>query len=254
MMRSEFEALEEFIPERRLEYELVVAHPTTEWISTVETLFDSESVEVSHQTISEVEQATLVLFHNGEAVTSSPVEALTETITEINTTIRTGAVESLDSIELPSVLTALDELPFAAHESYSLDPKLLFTTITRYIEAMAIAAGNGQLRVGLQRLSRLKPAEGDFTHSVYNRLAETAVDVHVYGRPDWMPPESLAATVHGGYTEDFLQNWYLVYRSATETANTALIARQSQHGAWCGHWTFDSDRVSQINRYLEQRL
>jgi len=255
-MRTQFEAIADFIPIQWLEHELVVAHPTNQWISTPDfnRLFDSTSVNVSHLVIPDVEQEMLYLFQNGEIVTSSPVWALTEAIADINTMIQTGSAESLNSLELPRVLTKLDEIPFAAVGPDNSDLALLFTTISRHIEATAVAVGEGQLRVGFQRLSRLQANEEDHTRSVYKRLAETDVDVHVYGRPDWFPPESLSMTIHAGYTEDFLQNWFVVFRSANETMRAAFTAHEHGEGGWTGHWTFQSDRVSDINSYLEQRL
>ncbi|MFW5905655.1 MAG: hypothetical protein ACOCSP_01880 [archaeon] len=83
---------------------------------------------------------------------------------------------------------------------------------------------------------------------------ETDIDVHVYGRPDWVPPASLGMTVHGGYDKDFLQNWFVVYRSADETNHAAFIANNHGKGEWRGHWTFPSDRVDQIIGYIQRRL
>lgn len=256
MNGTTFDALREFLPVQRLEYELVVAHPTSDWVSTtdIDTLLGSTSVNVSHLEIPEVEQERLFLFQNGEVLASSPVRRLTDIIAEINTMIRTGSVASLDSLELPSVLTELDEVPFAAAGPDDSYLELMFTTISRYIEAKAVRAGDGRLRVGFQRLSRLQTTEEDHTHSVYERLSETDVDVHVYGQPDWVPPEALATTIHGGYNEDFLRNWFLVYQSADETTRAAFTAYDHGEATWRGHWTFQSDRVSQLNRYLEQRL
>lgn len=255
-MRAQLNAVAEFVPLQRLDYELVVAHPTEDWVTRAEldTLFDSGPIESSHLETPEVEQETLFLFQNGEVVTSSPAWTLTDAIAEINTMIRTGSAESLTSLGLPVVLTELDEILFAAAGPDDSEVELLFTAISRYIEAMAVEAGDGQLRVGFQRLSRLRAAEEDHTRDVYERLAETGVDVHVYGRPDWVPPESLAVTIHGGYTEDFLRNWFVVFRAADKGTTAAFTAHDHGSGAWAGHWTFQTDRVSQLIRYLEQRL
>lgn len=255
-MSIHVQALRGFLPPDRLEYELVVAHPDSEWLSTadLDTLFGSSPVEVSHLDVPDVEQETLFLFQNEEVVTSSPSWALTDVIAEVDNMIRTGSVASLESLEFPSVLAELDEVPFTAAGPDNSSLKLLFTTISRHIEATAIETDSGQLRVGFQRLSRIQAAEEDHTRAVYERLADTTVDVHLYGRPDWVPPESLATTMHGSYKEDVLRNWFLVFRSADEEVNAAFLAHEHGKGAWRGHWTFQPDRVSQINRYIEQHL
>lgn len=255
-MTAHFDTLASFLPSDRLHYELVVAHPGTEWITSTEfdSLFGHTPVDVSHLDVPDVEQETLFLFHEGEVVASSPTRELTDAIAEVNTMIRTGNIESLDSFELPAVLGELDEVPFAAAGPDDSSLKLLFTTISRHIEAEALEADDGQLRVGFQRLSRLERPEEYHTRSVYERLADTGVDVHLYGRPDWVPPESLATTMHGSYKEDFLRNWFLVFRSADEETTIAFLAHDHGTGAWRGHWTFQRDRVNTINRYLENRL
>lgn len=255
-MNTHFESLTAFLPPDRLEYELVVAHPETEWLSTadLDALFGDTPVDVSHLEVPDVEEETLFLFQDGEVVTSSPIRALTDVIAEVDAMIRTGSVASLESLELPSILGELDEVPFAAAGPDNSSLKLLFTTISRHIEATAIETDGGQLRVGFQRLSRLQNPGEHHTRAVYERIAETGVDLHLYGRPDWIPPESLGATMHGGYSEDFLQNWIVVFRSDDEETTAAFLGHEHGTGAWSGHWTFQHDRVSEINRYLEHHL
>ncbi|MGM0397988.1 MAG: DICT sensory domain-containing protein [Halobacteriota archaeon] len=255
-MSSQFDSLAAFLPPDWLEYELVVAHPGSEWLSTADfdMLFDSNTVDVSHLEVPDADQETLFLFHDEEVIASSPTRELIDAIAEVDTMIRTGSVESLESFALPSVLGELDEVPFAAAGPDDSSLKLLFTTISRHIEARAVEVGDGQLRAGFQRLSRFQLAEEDHTRVVYEHLADTDVDVHVYGRPDWTPPASLGTTMHGGYTEDFLRNWFVVYRSADEAVSAAFLAHDHGTGAWRGHWTFQDDRVGQINRYLERCL
>lgn len=255
-MRSQLASVAEFVPPQRLEYELVVAHPSNDWMapSNLDSLFDSAPIEGSQLETPEVDQETLFLFQDGDIVTSSPAWMLADAIADINRMIRTGSATSLTSLDLPTVLTELDEILFAAAGPDDADLALLFTAISRYIEAIAVEAGDGQLRIGFQRLSRLRESEEDHTRDVYERLTGTDVDVHVYGRPDWLPPESLGVTIHGGYTEDFLRNWFVVFRAADGATTAAFSAHDHGSGRWSGHWTFQDDRVSQLNRYLEQRL
>lgn len=254
-IQSSQSSLADFLPAERFEYTLVVAHPSAEWLSesNFEQLFGSPSIEISHLDVPEVDQDRLFLFHEGDVIASSPVRAVTDAVAEVETMIASGTAR-LESLELPSILVELDEVPFAAAGPDGTRLKLLFTMISRHIEATALDADAGKLRVGFQRLSRIGADQEAHTRNVYDQLAESNVAVYAYGQPDAVPPASLEMIIHGGHTEDLLRNWFLVYRAPEQDITVAFVAHDHGPGAWRGFWTFQPDRVNQINDYLQAEL
>jgi DICT domain-containing protein len=108
--------------------------------------------------------------------------------------------------------------------------------ISRYIEQLAWQHETGRLRSSFQRLSRLDDERG--TRRVYRTLGETDVDVHVYGVPDWLPPET-----------------FVVFHAEDAAARTAaLVAEKVSDNEWEALWTFDDDWVRAVNRYIERAL
>ena len=86
-------------------------------------------------------------------------------------------------------------------------------------------------------------------------MGNTDVDVHVYGVPDWLPPESFPAVVHAGYDGEFRTSWFVVFQADDPDAETAaLVAEHVGDNEWDALWTFDDDRIRAINRYIERTL
>ena len=104
---------------------------------------------------------------------------------------------------------------------------------------------------------------------MYERVSGTGVDTHFYGVPDELPAD-LDAVIHAGDDPDFTDSWFVVYRppegphSAESDPNTdlvrgieggvGLLAVETEPRVWRGFWTFDADRVSRVNRYIERNL
>jgi hypothetical protein len=154
----------------------------------------------------------------------------------------------------PDVLTALDDVVFDLRGyPASNKEKLLLILISRYIERLALADGEGRIRSTFQRLSRLDDERG--TRMIYETLSASPVDVHVYGRPGWTPPDSLDVTVHTGTSTDYRQSWCVVFVPENpDGTHAALVALETDQNVWRGMWTYDPERVRRVDRYLERQL
>lgn len=255
-MNPAVDSLTDFLPEDRLNHELLVVRPTPDLAtdSTLEALFGDAGVPVSERSIPDVDERSAFLFAGEELVATSTLAELEDFVGSVESMIDEGGTDALASIRLPEVVARLNDTPVHFRGSPASSPTVLLMAITRHIEARAWQAGRGRLRVGFQRLSRLDDPVKPHTREVYEQFVRTDIDVHVYGTPDWVPPRSLGTTVHGGYDEDFARNWFVVYRSGDGSGDAAFTAYDLGSDEWRGHWTFDGDRVGQIERYLERNL
>lgn len=130
----------------------------------------------------------------------------------------------------------------------------MLITVSRLIERRAWEAGAGTLRASFQDLSRIQNERG--TERVYERLAATDVDVHVYGSAEELPSEAVRGTVHVGDATDFRRSWFVVYDppDGEEDESIALLAHEVDPRTWRGFWTYDPVRVQRIERYIERTL
>ncbi len=149
--------------------------------------------------------------------------------------------EAFLTAEYRTLFELLDDSLFA-----SLDRRQLLAA-TREIENRAWRVGRGTLRVGFQRLSILETQVG-----FYARLgAETALDVHVYGRDDWDPPVIPNTTVHAESGDEIGSFWFLAFDGGDdETQACALLARERAPGEFSGFWTYDPQIVDEMMTYL----
>ncbi|MFC4246609.1 DICT sensory domain-containing protein [Natribaculum luteum] len=149
--------------------------------------------------------------------------------------------EAFLTAEYRTLFELLDDSLFA-----SLDRRQLLAA-TREIENRAWRVGRGTLRVGFQRLSILE-TQIDF----YARLgAETALDVHVYGRDDWDPLEIPNTTVHAEPGDEIGSFWFLAFDGGDdETQACALLAKERAPGKFSGFWTYDPQIVDEMMTYV----
>jgi hypothetical protein len=216
---------------------------------------------------SEIENLVL-LMEGDEVVAGSTLGELGDAVLLVNSDLYITGSRSLTDVDLPSVISGLDGATFTLRGyPESNRQKLLLITISRFIERVAWTAGDGTLRSSFQRLSRIDDEVG--TREVYERVAATGVDTHLYGVPDELPA-GLDAVVHAGDGPDFTDSWFVVYRppegphqAASEPESdlkraveggVALLAVETEPRVWRGLWTFDADRIERVNRYIERRL
>lgn len=129
----------------------------------------------------------VVVAEDDEVIAVSSMQEVYDALLAINSDLFVTGARGLGEIDLPDALAALDEVRFTlrgyplAHKEKLLahKEKLLLILVSRQIEQLAWKAGRGTLRSSFQRLSRLDDKAG--TREVYGSLAETDVDVHLYG-------------------------------------------------------------------------
>jgi hypothetical protein len=232
-------------------------------LNVLESTFDDQPIQVNERSLPDVETDTVLLVDDGEVLATSPLSALRDTIVTVNSDLyRTGAV-GIDDLDMPAVLERLDDVRFSLRGyPKSNTEKLLLVVVSRYIERVACQAGRGRHRASFQYLSRIKDERG--TGQIYERLAETAVDVHVYGRPDWIPSKRFDVTTHAGHDTDFRDSWFVLFTptpgpdgpdpAAAEHGPVALLAVETEPQVWEGFWTFDPSLVADLNSYIAREL
>ena len=233
----------------------------------VEVLRRHENVPFDGGDPAEIENLVL-LMEGDEVVAGSTLGELGDAVLFVNSDLYITGSRSLADVDLPSVISGLDDATFTLRGyPESNRQKLLLITISRFIERAAWMAGDGTLRSSFQRLSRIDDEVG--TREVYERVSETGVDTHLYGVPDDLP-EGLDAVIHAGDAPDFTDSWFVVYRPPEGPhpaesdpdsdlgrgieGGVGLLAVETEPRTWRGLWTFDSERVSRVNRYIERNL
>lgn len=221
----------------------------------VEKLFTNQDISVSENTLSEYDDNTVALLENGTVVETSPLRELQDAILLINSDLFITGTRTLEGTTLPAVLEGLSGTRFQLKGYPKSDTeKLLLILISRHIEKRAFETGAGTLRSSFQRLSRLDDEQG--TRRVYERVADTDVDVHLYGQPDWTPPPDFQVTVHGGYTRDFRDSWFVIHSppDGADKSPSALLAIETSKQTWDGFWTYKPNIVDQLTTYIKEQL
>jgi DICT domain-containing protein len=130
------------------------------------------------------------------------------------------------------LLEALDDTTFSAYDR----PRMV--RAAREIEDRAFRVGTGTLHAGFQRLSAL--ADQRETYRALGALSD--LEVHVYGEPDWSPPEG-RVTVHATAAPEISESWFVVYDGGGEGQHCALLAVERSPGEFEGFWTYDRELV-----------
>jgi hypothetical protein len=217
----------------------------------IEDLFEGLSIDVSNMDFPEQDDDLLMLLRDGDVVKTSSFDAIKNTLLMVNSDLyRTGGT-ALEDIDPPDVITQLSDTLFRLRGyPESNTEKLVLTLISRYIEYRAWVQEAGTLRTSFQRLSLLDEEQG--TRDVYDRLGDcSSLDVHVYGIPDWDPPETLGVTIHGVSDEEIAQHWFVIYEG-DDRPGVAMLAVEVGSNEWHGFWTFDQNEIGRINQYVRQ--
>lgn len=192
--------------------------------------------------------------------TSSPTDAAILTrsteplavssVPDLLSYLRLGDLEDLDPADLN--ITRPDVLAQAQRQQYTVENggKLAMIRISRLVETRALEAGSGRLHAGFQRLGRVEDEQG--TRELYERLARTGVDVHLYGTPGAIPREELY-TVHADSSEELAASWFVVYvPETTDGRSGALVSEETEPDRYSGFWTFQPGLVDAVDEYLER--
>lgn len=212
--------------------------------------FGDQNVTVADRRIPEGAEDIVLLVRDGRVEATTSMQRLQEAFLLVNADrYRTGTY-GLEAADMPDVLTGLDETEFRVKGfPASNKEKLLLVVISRFIEARALAHGDGRFDVSFQRLSRLDDEYG--TRTVYDWLGQSDVDTHVYGVRDQPVPDPLDVRVHAGEHEEYRRSWFVVFRPPEGAdGHVALVAVEIDDNEWRAMWTYDPDRVSRIGRYV----
>lgn len=221
----------------------------------LDSLLDDQPVSITETEAADETDDVVALVEDGAVVARSTLDELLESVLLINSDLyKTGAVD-LGEVALPDVLRGLDEVPFRLRGyPASSKEKLLLIVVSRVIERIAAEHGRGTLRASFQRLSRINDERG--TRDVYAALADTDVDVHVYGVGDAASLSALPVTVHTGTSFPYRRSWFVVFTppADVEGDRVALLALEDEPNVWDGFWTFRPALVDRIERYIADRL
>ena len=168
--------------------------------------------------------------------------------------------------DLDSFYEALDERDrvlgdAVAHGILDYLDETLFTSwsigrmvaASREIEDRAWRVGRGSLYAGFQTLSTLQ-GERD----LYERLGDSAVDVHAYAVPDIDPPAHSTFQLHLDRSEEIANSWFVVFDDGSRgddatSQKCALLAEEREPREFYGFWTYDASTVDYIVEHLESR-
>jgi hypothetical protein len=130
----------------------------------------------------------------------------------------------------------LDETVFTAMGRREL------LAVSREIEDRAFRTGAGTLHGAFQRYGVFRSQI-----DVYRHLAvETTLDVHIYGQPDWSPPEIEGVTYHDIDADPLARYWALAFDGGPEkTQASGLLAREREN-SFEGFWTDSPTMVGDL--------
>lgn len=218
----------------------------------LEQLFTDQPVSVRERLDPTVDNDTVLLVEDGDVVARSSLSELEEAILLVNSDLFVTGTVDVDEVQVPDVVDELADTPFSLRGyPASNSEKLLLILLSRHIERLALERGNGTLRSSFQYLSRLVTESG--TRSAYERLAGTAVDVHVYGQPDRAVGD-LGVTVHTGSSQEYKNTWVVVFRPADGGRHAALLALERDPGHWEGFWTYREPLVNDIAERVKDEM
>jgi hypothetical protein len=220
-------------------------------------MFARQDVTVDERMNDEYDDDTVLLIDEGEVVTTSPLRELEEAILLVNSDLFVTGTRELEETRIPAVMEELTDHLFTLRGyPESNKEKLLLIVVSRRIEQLAHSYGVGKLRTSFQRLSRLEDERG--TREAYDAVANTDVDVHIYGRPDWVPSPNFDVTMHGGYKDDFRRSWFVLYDpppgKVGEYDSAVLVAVEQDPGVWKAFWTYRREVVEDVATYVRKTL
>lgn len=201
--------------------------------------FADRNATVEHRPLPEESPGFVVVRENGTFVGSMATGDLERLLTP--PLVRPWD-ETLVSEGYRALFETLDETLFATFDRR----QLLFTA--REIEERAWRVGRGTLRVGFQRLSKMRAQV-----PVYERLAdETDLDIHVYGSDDWAPPEIDGVTVHPEAADEIGTFWLLAFDGGGDDDRACGLLAEERDEGFYGFWSYDAELVAELLAYLER--
>lgn len=220
----------------------------------LEEAFAGQAVAIEEMAFPSDASNVVALVRENEVVATSSLPTVMNACLLVNGDLYRTGLSGIEKHEAPAIITALDETVFELRGfPASNKEKLLLIIVSRFIERLALERGSGRLRATFQRLSRIGQELG--TRGVYGRLSDADVELHLYGQDDGLLPDGVTATVHTGTHEGYRRSWCVSYVPEDPAdRHAALVAIQIGHNAWRGTWTYDADRVREVDRILEEEF
>jgi len=212
-------------------------------------MVDSPAVEVQAGEMSpeSPENAVVVKDADGTELAVSSISAVGACVLLVNSDLYVTGTRSLDEVDTPAALLHLDEVPFTVTGKR----KMLLIELSRYIESLGWQSDDNTLHAGFQYLSRIDDERG--TRRVYDRLADSDTDLHLYGLPDRVPELSEDPTIHTEPRDELRESWFVVNTDCTADMKGVLLAERTGPSQWRGYWSFGADHVDEISAYLRKR-
>lgn len=204
-------------------------------VTSVKNHFEVQKVTIEEASTPEGPNDFVVLHDDGEFLAGGDLEELRDAVE-----FQAGLLDAKDFHEAktPDVLKHVSNTTFTSHG------KRRMILASREIEEQAWSASGGELHAGFQQLSLLQNQ-----YDMYSRIADRDVDIHVYGVPDWEPPEEEWLTVHATDAPEIRDSWFVVYDSPTDN-DCALVSEQVGPNEFDGFWTYEEDIISDILGHL----
>jgi hypothetical protein len=118
---------------------------------------------------------------------------------------------------------------------------------SREVEDRAVRVGSGRLYAGFQRFSAFRPQRPRYE----SMAADTAVDVTVFGAPDWQPAADSDVSFVPTDATEMREHWLVAFDGAgDDLLKCALLARERDEG-FRGFWTYDPAVVDDLFAYLD---
>lgn len=215
---------------------LTVYDPTDSGsVTAVKNHFKVQKVTVEEASTSEGPDDFVVLHDDGEFLAAGDLEELRDAVQ-----FQAGLLGATDfhDTKTPDVLKHVSNTTFTSHG------KRRMILASREIEEQAWSTSGGELHAGFQRLSLFQNQ-----YDMYSRIGGRDVDIHVYGVPDWKPPEAYWLTVHATDAPEIRDSWFVAYDAPTDN-DCALVSEQVGPNEFDGFWTYEEDIISDILGHL----
>ncbi|WP_336024119.1 DICT sensory domain-containing protein [Halobellus salinisoli] len=214
-------------------------------------LFDEQPVAVSEVARVLSDSDVIQLRRDGTVVSQSEFRDVRDAVLAVNSDLYITGSRPLEDVETPAVIRDLEGTRFRVRGyPAGTKGKLLLIEISRYIESLALRHGDGELHTGFQRLSRIVDERG--TQRAYEKLADTDLDVHIYGIGEADALASHPVTVHNDDVEEIRRGWFVVFSPppVSDETGAALIAVTDDDVEWDGIWLIDIDAARKVSGYL----
>ncbi|WP_101296295.1 DICT sensory domain-containing protein [Halegenticoccus soli] len=203
--------------------------------------FHNVEVEYGH-TDPDKPRNFVVLYDDDGVIATSTVDELREHV-RLGDRLPVAKRDYPTDAGFPAVLSKLDDTLFTV----AGEDRPLLLRIARDIEELAVRTGDGVLRAGFQRLSRLD--DDPETRGVYERAAERGVEVHAYGLPDAYP-DVPGVSIHGADSDEIARTWFVVYDGGGRRTRMAALVAEEREDGYYGFWTLKPYLVESVDGYL----